>query len=85
MRPSLLRAYEAIAAEGIYEGNRCLLVHGGSYILSVDGTVAAYRLPALLAGDSAVLLPASPWREHFYAELVPWEHYIPVPARASCV
>jgi len=30
-------------------------------LLSIDGTVAAYRLPALLAGDSVVLFPESPW------------------------
>lgn len=46
----------------------------------MDGTVAAYRLPYLLAGDSVVLKQDSGYYEHFYNELRPWEHYIPVRA-----
>jgi len=46
----------------------------------VDGTVAAYRLPYLLAGDSVVLKQDSGYYEHFYNELEPWTHYIPVSA-----
>lgn len=48
------------------------------YLLSIDGTVAAYRIPALLAGNSALFLPASPWYEHFYSQLEPWVHFVPV-------
>eukprot|EP00960_Hanusia_phi_P075921 768483-Hanusia_phi.AAC.1 len=48
------------------------------YLLSLDGTVAAYRMPALLAGDSVVLKQSSSWYEHFYSELLPFTHYIPV-------
>ncbi|XP_078719426.1 protein O-glucosyltransferase 2 [Lampetra fluviatilis] len=47
------------------------------YQLNIDGTVAAYRLPYLLAGDSLVLKQESPYYEHFYSELRPWEHYVP--------
>ncbi|KAF3695058.1 KDEL motif-containing protein 1 Precursor [Channa argus] len=50
------------------------------YQINVDGTVAAYRLPYLLAGDSVVLKQDSAYYEHFYNELRPWEHYIPVRA-----
>lgn len=46
----------------------------------MDGTVAAYRLPYLLAGDSVVLKQDSIYYEHFYNELRPWEHYVPVRA-----
>ena len=46
----------------------------------MDGTVAAYRLPYLLAGDSVVLKQDSGYYEHFYSQLRPWEHYIPVRA-----
>ncbi|XP_041454294.1 protein O-glucosyltransferase 2-like [Lytechinus variegatus] len=47
------------------------------YQINVDGTVAAYRLPYLLAGDSTVFKHDSIYYEHFYAELEPWVHYIP--------
>ncbi|KAJ8352528.1 hypothetical protein SKAU_G00240040 [Synaphobranchus kaupii] len=47
------------------------------YQINVDGTVAAYRLPYLLAGDSVVLKQDSLYYEHFYSDLRPWEHYIP--------
>ncbi|KAJ3591604.1 hypothetical protein NHX12_006737 [Muraenolepis orangiensis] len=50
------------------------------YQINVDGTVAAYRLPYLLAGDSVVLKQDSGYYEHFYNELKPWTHYIPVRA-----
>ncbi|KAI1885473.1 hypothetical protein AGOR_G00220560 [Albula goreensis] len=47
------------------------------YQVNVDGTVAAYRLPYLLAADSVVLKQDSPYYEHFYSNLQPWHHYIP--------
>ena len=47
------------------------------YQISIDGTVAAYRFPYLLAGDSLVLKQDSPYYEHFYKQLEPYEHYIP--------
>lgn len=47
------------------------------YQLNVDGTVAAYRLPYLLAGDAVVFKQESEYYEHFYSELEPWVHYIP--------
>ncbi|KAJ6662304.1 hypothetical protein lerEdw1_012468, partial [Lerista edwardsae] len=48
------------------------------YQVSVDGTVAAYRFPYLLLGDSLVIKQASQYYEHFYKELEPWRHYVPV-------
>ena len=39
------------------------------YQISIDGTVAAYRLPYLLAGDSVVLKQESPYYEYFYKEV----------------
>ncbi|XP_026231372.1 protein O-glucosyltransferase 2 isoform X2 [Anabas testudineus] len=50
------------------------------YQINIDGTVAAYRLPYLLAGDSVVLKQDSAYYEHFYNELRAWEHYIPIRA-----
>ncbi|XP_044864452.1 protein O-glucosyltransferase 2 isoform X1 [Mauremys mutica] len=47
------------------------------YQINIDGTVAAYRLPYLLAGNSVVLKQDSFYYEHFYNELQPWKHYIP--------
>lgn len=49
----------------------------------MDGTVAAYRLPYLLAGDSVVLKHDSIYYEHFYKQLQPWVHYIPFKADLS--
>lgn len=47
------------------------------YQLNLDGTVAAYRLPYLLAGDAVVFKQDSPYYEHYYRELEPFVHYIP--------
>ena len=47
------------------------------YQINIDGTVAAYRLPYLIAGDSVVLKQDSDYYEHFYKDLEPWVHYIP--------
>ena len=44
----------------------------------MDGTVAAYRFPYLLAGNSVVLKQESPYYEHFYIDLKPWVHYVPI-------
>lgn len=54
--------------------------HQYKYQINIDGTVAAYRLPYLLAGDSVVLKQDSAYYEHFYNELRAWEHYIPIRA-----
>jgi len=48
------------------------------YQLNVDGTVAAYRFPYLLLGDTVVLKQDSHYYEHFYKDLKPMEHYIPM-------
>eukprot|EP00794_Sanderia_malayensis_P018950 gene18950-20856_t len=47
------------------------------YQLNIDGTVAAYRMPYLLAGDALVFKQDSGYYEHFYTDLKPWVHYIP--------
>uniref|UniRef100_A0A8C5MAT5 Protein O-glucosyltransferase 3 n=1 Tax=Leptobrachium leishanense TaxID=445787 RepID=A0A8C5MAT5_9ANUR len=46
------------------------------YQVNVDGTVAAYRFPYLMLGDSLVLKQASPYYEHFYSALKPGKHYV---------
>lgn len=48
------------------------------YQLNIDGTVAAYRFPFLLAGNSLVLKQHSPYYEFFYSLLQPTIHYIDV-------
>lgn len=53
------------------------------YQINIDGTVAAYRLPYLLVGDSVVLKQDSIYYEHFYNELQPWKHYIPIKSNLS--
>lgn len=44
----------------------------------MDGTVAAYRFPYLMLGNSLVLKQKSPYYEHFYTHLKPGKHYVPV-------
>lgn len=46
--------------------------------LSLDGTVAAYRLPYLLGGDALVVKQSSPYYEHFYRQIEDGEHYVGV-------
>ncbi|EDL95514.1 KDEL (Lys-Asp-Glu-Leu) containing 2 [Rattus norvegicus] len=53
------------------------------YQVNVDGTVAAYRYPYLMLGDSLVLKQESPYYEHFYVELRPWKHYVPIKRNLS--
>ncbi|KAI5632585.1 glycosyl transferase family 90 domain-containing protein [Phthorimaea operculella] len=48
------------------------------YIINIDGTVAAYRMPYLLAGGGMVLKQDSPYYEHFYKQLQPGVHYVPI-------
>ncbi|XP_032794179.2 protein O-glucosyltransferase 2 [Daphnia magna] len=53
------------------------------YQLNIDGTVAAYRFPYLLAGDAVVFKQDSEYYEHFYSDLKPRVHYIPIKADLS--
>ncbi|KAK1133906.1 hypothetical protein K0M31_011692 [Melipona bicolor] len=48
------------------------------YQLNIDGTVAAYRFPYLLAGDALVFKQESKYYEFFYNSLVPRKHYVPI-------
>jgi len=47
------------------------------YQLNIDGTVAAYRFPYLLVGDSLVFKQDSSYYEHFYKDLIPGKHFVP--------
>ena len=60
-----------------------VLIFQYKYQVNVDGTVAAYRYPYLMLGDSLVLKQDSPYYEHFYMELKPWKHYIPIKRNLS--
>lgn len=51
--------------------------------MSIDGTVAAYRLPYLLAGGSLLLKQESKYYEHFYNNMIPNVHYIPIKKNLS--
>ncbi|MBZ3873337.1 KDEL motif-containing protein 2 [Sciurus carolinensis] len=53
------------------------------YQVNVDGTVAAYRYPYLMLGDSLVLKQDLPYYEHFYVALKPWKHYVPIKRNLS--
>ncbi|XP_012285005.1 KDEL motif-containing protein 1 [Orussus abietinus] len=48
------------------------------YQLNIDGSVAAYRFPYLLAGGSLVLKQDSEYYEFFYKQLERNKHYVPV-------
>ncbi|CAF1291798.1 unnamed protein product [Adineta steineri] len=48
------------------------------YQISIDGTVASYRFPYLLAGDSLIFKQTSSYYEYFYRDLIPNKHYIPI-------
>jgi hypothetical protein len=48
------------------------------YQINIDGTVAAYRFPFLMVGGSLILKQDSEYYEHFYHQLNPWEHYVPL-------
>lgn len=44
----------------------------------MDGTVAAYRFPYLLASDSLVFKQDSNYYEYFYKQIKRWKHFVPV-------
>lgn len=48
------------------------------YQVNVDGTVAAYRFPYLMLGNSLVLKQDSQYYEYFYGHLQAGTHYVPV-------
>ncbi|XP_029008283.1 protein O-glucosyltransferase 3 [Betta splendens] len=53
------------------------------YQVNVDGTVAAYRFPYLMLGNSLILKQDSQYYEHFYSQLKSGTHYIPVKRNLS--
>lgn len=46
--------------------------------MTVDGTVASYRFPYLLAGNSLTFKQNSKYHEYFYEDLEPEVHYVSV-------
>jgi Glycosyl transferase family 90 len=48
------------------------------WIANIDGAVAAYRMPAVMALGSTVVLQESPYYEHWYRHLQPYVHYVPM-------
>nr|XP_020501153.1 protein O-glucosyltransferase 3 [Labrus bergylta] len=53
------------------------------YQVNVDGTVAAYRFPYLMLGNSVVLKQDSQYYEYFYTHLKAGSHYVPVKRNLS--
>lgn len=53
------------------------------YILHIDGFTAAWRMSLEMFTGSLILKVDSPWMEHFYHELKPWIHYVPIKADLS--
>ncbi|XP_058500526.1 protein O-glucosyltransferase 3 [Solea solea] len=53
------------------------------YQVNVDGTVAAYRFPYLMLGNSLVLKQDSQYYEYFYSQLKAGTHYVPVKRNLS--
>lgn len=48
------------------------------YILHIDGFVSAWRMANELFSMSVILKVNSPWIEHYYCDLIPYYHYIPI-------
>ncbi|KAK5868113.1 hypothetical protein PBY51_012551 [Eleginops maclovinus] len=48
------------------------------YQVNIDGTVAAYRFPYLMLGNSLVLKQDSHYYEYFYSHLEAGTHYVPI-------
>jgi len=53
------------------------------YILHIDGFTAAWRLSKYMLSYSVILKVDSQWVEHFYNDLKPWVHYIPIKSDLS--
>ncbi|XP_075932270.1 protein O-glucosyltransferase 3 [Anarhichas minor] len=53
------------------------------YQVNVDGTVAAYRFPYLMLGNSLVLKQDSQYYEYFYGHLTAGTHYVSVQRNLS--
>jgi len=53
------------------------------YILHIDGFVSAWRLVNELFSMSVILKVNSEWIEHYYNDLVPYYHYIPIKSDLS--
>lgn len=58
-----------------YRENYCVCAQY-KYQVNVDGTVAAYRFPYLMLGNSVVMKQDSSYYEHFYTHLRPGRHYL---------
>lgn len=48
------------------------------FILHIDGFVAAWRLARELLSNCVILKVDSNWVEHYYNDLIPYYHYIPI-------
>ena len=47
--------------------------------------MAAYRIPYLMGGGSLILKQDSQFYEHFYSQLQPYVHYVPIRADVTDV
>ena len=53
------------------------------FLLSLDGVTVSWRGRALLQAGGIMILQDSPMGEHFYNDLIPWIHFVPVKADLS--
>lgn len=55
-------------------------LHFGDYkwIANIDGSVAAYRMPAVAALGSTIVKQETKYIEHWYRDFIPWKHYVPM-------
>lgn len=54
------------------------LVQRYEYLIDIEGAGYSARLKLLLFSGRPVLIQERPWREYFFDNLVPFEHYIPI-------
>lgn len=78
-----IRAFSIFMHFGVGSSEIVLIFLQYKYQINIDGTVAAYRLPYLLIGDSVVIKQDSEYYEHFYHQLEPYKHYIPMKSDLS--
>eukprot|EP00967_Tisochrysis_lutea_P141879 scaffold261270_cov23-Tisochrysis_lutea.AAC.1 len=76
-RPGVGEVPVGVSAEPVAE------VCAYRWLLLLDGTGPPRELLARMRQGFTIFKPDSPYREHFYARMAPWVHYVPVTENLS--
>ena len=60
-----------------------MCIRDSRWLLLLDGTGPPRELLARMRQGFTIFKPDSPYREHFYARMAPWVHYVPVTENLS--